>query len=142
MGMSRTFVIFSTSVVIPGPRTKQMWRSKLRSCWKLLRLHSGEFKCRAIIGLSCLTAVGNCETGYVPPRLRGSTHYCYFGCPFVTEAVNSIYGYNAAICLAPRGVVGFKSEFERAEIVLVKVRVRVSVNVSGTTRDCVHLYRG
>lgn len=42
---------------------------------------------------------------YVAPRLRGSTHYFHFGCPFVTEAVDAIYGFNAFMCLASRGVL-------------------------------------
>jgi hypothetical protein len=52
----------------------------------------GEIQYRAIISLSCLACSRQLRDGYVALRLRGSTHCFYFGCPFVTEAVDSIYG--------------------------------------------------
>lgn len=111
----RTFVVHSTSVVIPGSRTKQ--------CGTVNSGQVGNY-CGLIrrIQISCdnRSLVLHCSRqlrdGYMAPRFRGSI---YSGCPIVTEAVNSIYGSNAAICLAPKKSVieksvGFMGVFERA----------------------------
>lgn len=90
-GMSHTFIVFSTLVVIPGPRTKKYGAVKFGQV--------GNYSCSLLeIQTSCdnrslmhhYCTVGNCETGAWPP---GSEAQFILGVPLSPKH-----------CLAPRRV--------------------------------------